>query len=74
VYLIPKLTTNIVSLGQLDEIGYEVVINGCVMRVRDEQKKLLAKVQCSSNRLYVLSMEVVQSVNLVVKGADGTWL
>jgi hypothetical protein len=49
VYLIPMLTTNIVSLGQLDEIGYEIVINDCVMPVRDEQKRLLAKVQCSSN-------------------------
>jgi hypothetical protein len=26
VYLIPKLTTNIISLGQLDEAGYEVSI------------------------------------------------
>jgi hypothetical protein len=24
VYLIPKLTTNIISLGLLDELGYEV--------------------------------------------------
>jgi hypothetical protein len=36
VYLIPKLTTNIVSLGQLDEIGYDIVINDVVMRVREE--------------------------------------
>jgi hypothetical protein len=42
VYLIPKLTTNIVSFGQLDEIGYEIVIGGAVMRVRDEQRRLLA--------------------------------
>jgi hypothetical protein len=26
VYLIPKLTTNIISLDQLDEVGYEVSI------------------------------------------------
>jgi hypothetical protein len=33
VYLILKLTTNIISLGQLDEIRYEVIIRGGLMRV-----------------------------------------
>jgi hypothetical protein len=33
VYLIPKLTTNIISLGQVDEIRYEVIIRGGLMRV-----------------------------------------
>jgi hypothetical protein len=45
VYLIPKLTTNIVSLGQLDEIGYEIVISDAMMQVKDEQRRLPAKVQ-----------------------------
>jgi hypothetical protein len=74
VYLIPKLTTNIVSLGQLDVIGYEIVIKGGVMRVRDEQMKLLAKVQRAPNRLYVLNMEVVQPVSLVARGTECAWL
>jgi hypothetical protein len=74
VYLIPKLTTNIVSLGQLDEIGYEIVIKGGVMRVRDEQMKLLAKVQRAPNRLYVLNMEVVQPVSLVARETECAWL
>jgi hypothetical protein len=51
VYLIPKLTTNIISLGQMDELGYEVVIRDGVMWVCDEQRRLMAKVQRSSNRL-----------------------
>jgi hypothetical protein len=74
VYLIPKLTTNIISLGQLDEVGYKVVINGGVMRVWDEQQRLLMKVLRSSNRLYVQSMEMAQPVSLVMKGAEGAWL
>jgi hypothetical protein len=74
VYLIPKLMTNIVSLGQLDEIGHEIVISGGVMRVRDEQRKLLAKVQGAPNCLYVLKMEVVQPVSLVAKGTECAWL
>jgi hypothetical protein len=31
-------------------------------------------VQHSSNRLYVMSVEVTQLVNLMAKGADGAWL
>jgi hypothetical protein len=49
VYLIPMLTMNIVSFCQLDEIGYEVMICRGVIRLWDEQKRLLVKVQCSSN-------------------------
>jgi hypothetical protein len=74
VYLIPKLTTNIVSLGQLDELGYEVLIKSGMMWVRDESHRLLAKVQRSTNRLYVLTMVVTQPVNLMAKGADNAWL
>jgi hypothetical protein len=73
VYLIPKLMTNIVSLGQLDEIGYEIVICDVVMRVRDDQRRLLAKVQRAPNRLYVLYMEVVWLVNLMAKGTECAW-
>jgi hypothetical protein len=74
VYLIPKLTTNIVSLGQLDGLGFEVLIKFGVMWVHDESHRLLAKVQCSSNWLYVLTMEVTQPVNLMAKGVDNAWL
>jgi hypothetical protein len=38
------LATNIITLGQLDELGYEIQIKGGVMWVRDEQHVLLAKV------------------------------
>jgi hypothetical protein len=74
VYLIPKLTTNNISLGQLDEIGYEVIISGALMRVRDDHSRLLAKVQWSSNRLYVLNLSIAQPMNLLVKGTEGAWL
>jgi hypothetical protein len=56
VYLIPKLTTNIISLGQMDGLGYQVVIRDGVMWVHDEHRRLMAKVQRSLNKLYVLSM------------------
>jgi hypothetical protein len=33
VYFIPHLTTNIVSVGQLDEIGYKIDIDTGVMKI-----------------------------------------
>jgi hypothetical protein len=74
VYLISMLTMNIISLGQLDEIGYEVMIYRGVMRLWDEQKKLLAKVQRSSNWLDVLDLDIAQPMNMVAKGVDSACL
>jgi hypothetical protein len=49
VYYIPRLTANIVSLGQLDELDYDIHI-GC----------LLARVERRPNRLYVLDVNVAR--------------
>jgi hypothetical protein len=44
VYFIPRLTTNIVSLGQMDENGFKVVIKEGILRFFDPQRLLLATV------------------------------
>jgi hypothetical protein len=51
VYYIPHLTANIISCGQLDEDGFQIHIERGVMRIRDEKKRLLAKIQRSTERL-----------------------
>ncbi|WVZ50904.1 hypothetical protein U9M48_002110 [Paspalum notatum var. saurae] len=43
VYYLPRLTANIISVGQLDEDSYDVHIKHGVMRIRDEHDCLLAK-------------------------------
>jgi hypothetical protein len=44
VYFVPKLNTNIISIGQLDEAGFQTNIDGGVLRIRDVQRRLLVKV------------------------------
>jgi len=44
VYFIPRLTANIISVGQLDEAGYDVHIKEGMMCVREPGGRLLAKV------------------------------
>jgi hypothetical protein len=68
VYFIPRLTTNIVSVGQLDEIGYKININTGVMKIRESGGVLLAKVKWEENRLYLLHLKFTQLTCLVVRG------
>jgi hypothetical protein len=59
VYLIPKLKTSIVSLGQLDENGCPSVIRNGFMSLWDRSNRLLAKVPRSPNQLYKVNLQVV---------------
>jgi hypothetical protein len=70
VYFIPRLITNIIIVGQLDEIGFQTVIEGGVMKIRDANRRLLAKVFRSPNRMYVLSVELAMRVCLSVHGVE----
>jgi hypothetical protein len=44
--------------GQLDEIGYQVHIKSSVMRIKDPEGRLLAKIPWAHNRLYVLNDDI----------------
>jgi hypothetical protein len=74
VYFIPRLTTNIISVGQLEKGGFQTIIDGGVMRIRDIAGHLLAMVNWSANRLYILNVELASPVCLVMKGAECVWL
>jgi hypothetical protein len=74
VYYILRLTTNILSLRQLDEGDSNVHIKHGVFRIRDENQRLLAKVRCSGNRLYKLRVKVAPPLCLVARCEDGAWL
>jgi gag-polypeptide of LTR copia-type len=54
VYYILMLRSSIISLGQLDQNGCKIVIEGGVMTILDRTQRLLAKVSRSESRLYLL--------------------
>jgi GAG-pre-integrase domain/Zinc knuckle len=62
VYYIPRLTSNIISLGQLEERGCKVQLEGGSLKVLDKNRRLIIRVQRLKNRLYTLNLELVQSV------------
>ena len=51
VYCILQLCSSIISIGQLDERGSEVLIESGILKIRDRERRLLAKVKHSRNLL-----------------------
>lgn len=57
VYFIPRLKSNIISLGQLKERGCKIVLENGHILVLGRQCLLLAHVQHARNRLYILNLD-----------------
>lgn len=73
VYHISRLTANIVSIGQLDEKGFKILIEVGVQKIWDVQRRLLVKVSRTGNRLYVLNIDVAKPICLAAQGGDTVW-
>jgi hypothetical protein len=74
VYFIPKLRSNIISLGQLKEDACEIVIRKGFYNVYDAEHSLLARAPHVKNRLYLLKTQLAAPVCLVAKVDDEAWL
>ncbi|CAH9146107.1 unnamed protein product [Cuscuta epithymum] len=74
VYYIPSLRSNIISLGQLDENGCRIIIEGGVLCILDRARKVLAQVTRTQNRLYMLHLNLATPVSLLIKKDDEAWL
>jgi hypothetical protein len=73
VYLIPRLRNSIISIEQMDEGGSRVLIEGGVLKIWDRQRRLLAWVQRSEDRMYRLELQVARPLCLVVHQDDEAW-
>jgi hypothetical protein len=70
VYFIPRLMSNIMSVGQLNEIGYNIDINTSMMKIWELGGVLLVKVKGEVNHLYLLHLKFAQPTCLAVHGRD----
>jgi len=55
IYYIPKLQSNIVSLGQLEEAGCKVVLENGLLQIFDridQGRRLIVSTPCTGNWLY----------------------
>jgi predicted alpha/beta hydrolase len=67
------LKNSIISVGQMDEGGVRVLIEGGVLRVWDRWHRHLARVQRIENRMYRLELQVAKPLCLVVHQDDDAW-
>ena len=75
VYYIPKLQSNLISLGQLTEIGCKIVMDGDVLEVTEKgPQRLIMKIQRSVNRLYKIELRSVKPVCFLASVNDQSWL
>jgi transposase InsO family protein len=74
VYFIPRLTNNIISLGQLDEAGCDICICHGLLKIHDDNRRLLVKVPRTSSRLYILKLQLATPVCLAAHHDDTAWL
>jgi hypothetical protein len=74
VYYVPDMKSNILSLGQLLERDYMVFMNERTLYLRDQENRLLAKVEMIKNRIFKLNLVNVQARCLKACVEDMTWL
>jgi hypothetical protein len=73
VYLIPRLTTNIVSLGQLEEDGHKIMLQSGFLKIWDCSIRLVARVSWAMNRMSILQLNVDNLVCLTAQGDSPAW-
>jgi len=75
VYYIPKLKSNLVSLGQLTEIGHRVVMDDDVLEVTEKNSlRMIMNVQRLGNRLYMIELNPVEPKCFLSSINDQSWL
>nr|GFB11212.1 zinc finger, CCHC-type [Tanacetum cinerariifolium] len=74
IYYIPNLKSNILSLGQLTEIGCKIIMDGNKLTLYDKNKKLLIKVKRSKNRLYSIKLQIKAPICLLANVDNQAWL
>ena len=57
VFFVPDLKTNLLSVGQLQEKGYEISIKNGVCRIQDDKLGLIAQVEMTTNRMFPLHLQ-----------------
>jgi hypothetical protein len=73
VYYIPKMKSNIVSLGQLEEKGFTYDGGNGRLCVYDQEHKLLISAPRTTNRLYIAKFGMSSPVSLLAKSEEKSW-
>ena len=64
VFYVPALKSNLLSVGQLLEKGYVIILRNDACEISDSSKGIIAIVRISQNRLFPLKIENVHSCSM----------
>ncbi|GAU40455.1 hypothetical protein TSUD_141350 [Trifolium subterraneum] len=73
VLYIPGMKSNFLSIEQLIEKDYRVVIERRVMKISDSNEKLILKVQMSSNRIFKIELDIMEHKCLATSESMSEW-
>ena len=74
VLFIPKLKTNILSLGNLDSHGCDIRLRNSFLTLHDGQERLLTKTLKTRGNMYLLKLNIVEHCLFVEKNDEEAWL
>lgn len=74
VLFVPDLKTNLLSVGKLQEKGYEIFIKDGVCQIQDAKLGLIAQVNMKANRMFPLYLHNITHSCLSTKLEDEAWL
>lgn len=74
VFFVPDLKTKLISVGQLQEKGYEVTIKDGVCQVREDEMGLVTRVNMTANRLFPLGLRHTTQACFSIRVKDTAWL
>ncbi|KAL6286215.1 hypothetical protein ACE6H2_010605 [Prunus campanulata] len=74
VFFVPSLKSNLLSLGQLHEKGYEIKITGGACQIHDQKRGLIAKAYMTTNRMFPLHIQSHGPTCFSTKVNDPAWL
>jgi hypothetical protein len=74
VYWIPRIRSNVVSIGQLDEIGCPTHVEDGHMMVCDRVNKIIVKRPRERNQLYPAHLKIVKPVCLLAHAGKTAWV
>ena len=74
VLFVPDLKTNLLSIGQLQEKGYEIIIKDGVCQIQDSKLGLTAQVTMTENRMFPLYLNDINPSCFLTKMKDVAWL
>ena len=74
ILFVPKLEANILSLGRLDEEGYQMIMGEGKLTIFNPNGHLFAEVYRSKGRLYLLKLSIVDQCLIMTEATPEDWI